>query len=235
MIEDAHVVVVDDEPDVRDTVGEYLSMRGLRVTTLDGGAALRELLAKSRVDLIVLDLNMPGEDGLSLARHVRATCDAGIVMLTALAEPADRVLGLELGADDYVPKPFDLRELLARVRSVLRRRTPASPDGAAGPEDGRIRFGAFVLDLAARKLRRLDGQEVKLTAMEFDLLALFATKPGRVLSREQILDLAHNKEEEPFDRSVDIRIARLRRKLEIDRTKPVHIKTVRGAGYIFER
>ncbi|WP_159718911.1 winged helix-turn-helix domain-containing protein [Geminicoccus flavidas] len=230
--QDAHIVVVDDELDIRDTVADYLSSRGLQVTALEGGAALRELLGKSSIDLVLLDLRMPGEDGLSLARFVREHCDAGIIMLTAIAEPADRVLGLEFGADDYIAKPFDLRELLARIRSVLRRRKVVE-EVLPSPGD-RIRFGSFVIDLPARRLRRLDGTEVPLTAMEFDLLSLLASRPGRVLSRDQILDLAHNKDDDPFDRSVDIRITRLRRKIETNPARPVHIKTVRGVGYVFE-
>jgi DNA-binding response OmpR family regulator len=228
----AHVVVVDDEPDLRETVAEYLGARDLRVTALDGGAALRELLGRSSVDLVLLDLRMPGEDGLSLIRHVREHSDAGIIMLTAIAEPADRVLGLELGADDYVAKPFDLRELLARVRSVLRRR--ARPEPAASAATERIRFGDLVIDLPARRLRRLDGSEIPLTAMEFDLLSLLATRPGRVLSRDQILDMAHHKDDEPLDRSIDIRVTRLRRKIEVDPARPAHLKTVRGVGYVFD-
>ncbi|HWL70038.1 MAG TPA: response regulator [Geminicoccus sp.] len=230
--QDAHIVVVDDEIDLRDTVADYLSLRGLQVTALDGGVALRELLAKSSIDLVLLDLRMPGEDGLSLARHVREHSDAGIIMVTAIAEPADRVLGLELGADDYIAKPFDLRELLARVRSVLRRRkSMAEPPPQKGE---RIRFGSFVIDLPARRLRRLDGTEVALTTMEFDLLSFLATRPGRVLSRDQILDLAHHKDDDPLDRSVDIRVTRLRRKIEPNPARPVHIKTVRGVGYVFD-
>ncbi|HEX2529557.1 MAG TPA: response regulator [Geminicoccus sp.] len=235
MDDDAHIVVVDDEVDVRETVTDYLVSRGLRVTALENAAQLRELLGKSKVDVALLDLRMPGEDGLSLARHVRETCDAGIIMVTAIAEPADRVLGLELGADDYVAKPFDLRELLARVRSVLRRRAAASEPAAPDTKSKeRIRFGDFVIDMVARRLRRLDGTDIPLTAMEFDLLSLFATRPGRVLSRDQILDLAHNKDEEPLDRSIDIRVTRLRRKIEVDPARPAHIKTVRGVGYVFE-
>jgi two-component system phosphate regulon response regulator OmpR len=219
MGEDAHVVVVDDEPDLREMVSDYLSNRGLQVTALDSGEALRTFLPKTPVDLVLLDLRMPGEDGLSLTRFVREQGNVGIIMLTGIAEPADRVLGLELGADDYVAKPFDLRELLARVRSVLRRRQ--APSNTKAESKDLIRFGSFVTN-------------VSLTAMEFDLLSFLVSRPGRVLSRDQILDMAHNKESELLDRSVDIRITRLRRKIETDPTRPVHIKTVRGVGYVFE-
>jgi two-component system phosphate regulon response regulator OmpR len=174
---------------------------------------------------------MPGEDGLSIARQLRKRGPVGIIMLTANSDTVDRVVGLEVGADDYVTKPFDLRELLARVRSVLRRAaTPEAPAATMGRE---VRFGRCTLNLDSRKLYAADGSETAITAMEFDLLRVFAENPGRALSRERILDLAHNADSDPFDRSVDTRVVRLRRKLEEDPTKPQVIKTVRGAGYIF--
>lgn len=227
----AHVAVVDDEPELRATLAEYLELHGFRVSPHDGGASLRALLAAGDLpDLVLLDLRMPGEDGLSLARHLRETTDAGVIMLTAIAEPVDRILGLELGADDYIAKPFELREVLARIKAVLRRRRTAR---AAAASDGpRLHFAGWTLDLEARTLRHADGRQVALTAMEFDLLAVMARRPGVVFTREQLQDLAHGNAEEAFDRSIDIRITRLRKKLETDPSRPAIIKTVRGAGYV---
>jgi two-component system phosphate regulon response regulator OmpR len=178
---------------------------------------------------------MPGEDGLSLARFLRANTRVGIVMLTAAGEVVDRIVGLEVGADDYIAKPVDLRELLARVRAVLRRLRAAMAEAAEDntPPTRKVTFGACQLDLDAHRLYEASGEEVPITSMEYDLLKAFAEHPNRVLSRDQLLDLAHNKDWEPFDRSIDIRIARLRRKIEADPAKPQVIKTVRGAGYIF--
>ncbi|HYE29307.1 MAG TPA: response regulator [Allosphingosinicella sp.] len=227
----AHIVVVDDDEDVRSTVAEYLRRNGLAVSEADGGAALRELMAARPIDLAVLDINMPGDDGLTLAREIRASGNAGIIMLTARSDDIDRVVGLEIGADDYVTKPFNPRELLARVRSVLRR---ASRGGEAPATMGReVQMGKCRLNLDSRKLFAADGSEVPITAMEFDLLKCFAEHPRRVLSRDQLLDLAHSKEMEPFDRSIDTRIARIRRKIEHDPAKPSCLKTVRAAGYVF--
>jgi DNA-binding response OmpR family regulator len=227
-----HVAVVDDEPDLREMVQEYLGRHGLLVSTADCGAALDRLMSERSVDLAILDVNMPGEDGVSIARRLRATGPIGIVMLTANADDVDKVIGLEVGADDYLTKPFNPRELLARVRAVLRR---AGGSGAEPPATvgRRVRFGRCVLDLDARKLFDGGGQEMPLTAMEFDLLRCFAEHPNKVLSRDRILDLAHNSQMEPFDRSVDSRIVRLRRKVEPDPAKPQVLKTVRAAGYIF--
>jgi two-component system phosphate regulon response regulator OmpR len=227
----AHIVVVDDDEDVRSTVAEYLRRNGLSVSEADGGAALREIMGLRPIDLALLDINMPGDDGLTLAREIRASGDAGIIMLTAKSDDVDRIIGLEIGADDYVTKPFNPRELLARVRSVLRR---ASRGGEAPATMGReIQMGKCRLNLDARKLYEADGTEVPLTAMEFDLLKCFAEHPRRVLSRDQLLDLAHSKEMEAFDRSIDTRITRIRRKIENDPSKPECLKTVRGAGYVF--
>jgi len=231
----AHIVVVDDEPDIRETLQEYLGMQGFRVTALANGVALRRLVdSEEPFDLAILDITMPGEDGLSLARFLREHADVGIVMATASGETVDRFVGLELGADDYIPKPVDLRELLARIKAVLRR-TRASAAGRAQEADERrvVAFGRCRLDLDAHKLFGEDGKEMPLTAMEFDLLQAFAERPNRVLSRDQLLELAHNRSWEPFDRSIDIRIARIRRKVERDPGKPQVIKTVRGTGYLF--
>lgn len=227
----AHIVVVDDEPDLREAVQEYLLDHNYAVSCVNGGAALRALMSERAVDLVVLDINMPDEDGLSIARHLRSLGPIGIIMLTANRETVDRVVGLEVGADDYLPKPFELRELLARIRSVLRRAaTPQAPAATMGQE---VRFGRCMLNLEARRLYDLAGDEIPITAMEFDLLRTFAEHPGRVLSRDQLLDMAHAMEMTPFDRSIDMRIGRLRRKIEADPKLPETLKTVRGAGYMF--
>ncbi len=232
MSDRVHIAVVDDERDIRDTVAEYLEMNGYKVSKADGGPALRKLAEQGRVDLAVLDVTMPGEDGLSIARWLREHSGAGVIMLTARDSVIDRVVGIEMGADDYVTKPFDLRELLARVKAVLRRvGRAAALETSNGYRE--VRFGACRLDLDGHKLYGPDGGEIPLTAMEFDLLQAFAERPNRVLTRDQLLDLAHNRDFEPFDRSIDIRIARIRRKIETDPAKPAVIKTVRGAGYLF--
>jgi two-component system phosphate regulon response regulator OmpR len=227
----AHIVVVDDDEDVRSTVAEYLRRNGLAVSEADGGEALRALMAARPIDLAVLDINMPGDDGLTLAREIRASGDAGIIMLTAKADDIDRIVGLEVGADDYVTKPFNPRELLARVKAVLRRATRGGESPATMGRE--VQMGKCRLNLDARKLFEADGSEVPLTAMEFDLLRCFAEHPRRVLSRDQLLDLAHSKEMEAFDRSIDTRITRIRKKVEKDPAKPECLKTVRGAGYVF--
>ena len=234
MADRAHIVVVDDEPEIRETLEEYLGMQGFAVTTASGGPDLRRAIAAGAVDLVLLDLNMPGEDGLSLTRYLRQETRVGIILVTAAGESIDRVVGLEMGADDYVPKPFDLRELLARVRSVLRRLQvrSAAPAEKAEPA-GLVAFGSCRLDLAGQRLFAADGSELAITAMEFDLLRTFARHPRQVLSRDRLLDLAHNRDWDPFDRSIDVRITRLRRKIEADPAKPQVIKTVRGAGYMF--
>ena len=231
-----HIVVVDDEPEIRTMLKDYLSHAGFKVSTADDGSRLKDIMSDEAVDLIILDVNMPGEDGFTIAKNLRSEHnDLAIVMLTAAGDVLDRVVGLEMGADDYIPKPVDLRELLARIRAVLRRAASHSED--VHPERDKTtseaRFGTFRLDLDSHRLYASDGSEVPLTSMEFDLLKAFADHPGQVLSRDQLLDLAHNKDWEPFDRSIDIRIARLRRKIEDDATKPQIIKTVRGAGYIY--
>jgi two-component system phosphate regulon response regulator OmpR len=227
----AHVVVVDDDEDVRTTVAEYLRRNGLSVSEADGGAALRAIMAQRPIDLAVLDINMPGDDGLTLAREIRASGDAGIIMLTAKSDDIDRIVGLEVGADDYVTKPFNPRELLARVKAVLRRATRGGDSPATMGRE--VQMGKCRLNLDHRKLYEADGTEVTLTAMEFDLLKCFAEHPRRVLTRDQLLDLAHSKEMEAFDRSIDTRITRIRKKIEKDPAKPECLKTVRGAGYVF--
>jgi two-component system phosphate regulon response regulator OmpR len=228
------IVVVDDEPDLREMVAEYLVRHGFAVRMAEDGEAMTARLREKPADLVILDINMPGEDGLTLARRLRERSDVGVMMLTAAGETVDRVVGLEIGADDYIVKPFDLRELLARVRAVLRRRS--STEGRAPlaePAANTLRLGRWVLDLGGHKLIGEDGVELALTAMEFDLLHVFARHPNKVLSRDRLLDLAHQRETEPFDRSIDIRVARLRKKIERDPTKPEIIKTIRGGGYMY--
>ena len=234
MSERQHIVVVDDEAPAREMVRDYLRLHGFEVTTCDGGASLRQLIARQRPDLIVLDLNMPEEDGLSIIRSLKREIAVPIIMLTGTAGAIDRIVGLELGADDYLAKPCELRELLARIRSVLRRSAPAA---AAAPAPARgnapIRFGTKWLDLDARVLRDQDGNEYPLASSEFALLKVFAENPKRVITREQLLDLANARDREAFDRAIDVRITRIRRKIEPDPARPSVIRTVRGAGYLF--
>ena len=235
MVEAARVIVIDDEVELRAMVAEYLTSQGFDVRLASGGAELDLHLAARPADLLILDVNMPVEDGLAISRRVRAMSNVPILMLTAAADIVDRVVGLEMGADDYLTKPFDLRELRARVRSLLRRANPESPQPAPDtPDPDRfVRFGRVRLDVHARQLVDDDGQPHPLTAMEFDLLQAFAQHPNRALTRDRLLDLAHNRGWEAFDRSIDIRVARLRRKVEPDPSKPSVIKTVHGVGYIF--
>lgn len=229
-----HIVVVDDEAQIRAAVGEYLELHGFRVSTADGGDALRRIMAGlPSVDLVILDLNLPGEDGLTIARNLREHSNVGIVILTAAGQTLDRIVGLEVGADDYMAKPFDLRELLARVKSVLRR-VPAHRSRASRQEEpGAIRFGELTLHTRSHTLTDASGGNIPLTSMEYDLLRAFVEAPNRTLTREQLLDRAHRHNSEPFDRSIDVRIARLRRKIETNPSKPRFIKTVRGVGYLF--
>ena len=228
-----HIAVVDDEAAARDMVGDYLRMHGFLVSLCDGGASLRAEIARQRPDLIVLDLNMPEEDGLSVIRDIKQTLNIPIIMLTATASSIDRVVGLELGADDYLAKPCELRELLARIRSVLRRSAPPPVTPAARAARNLIRFGAKWLDLDAQLLRDAEDNEHPLTASEYSLLKAFAENPKRVLSRERLLALANARDAEAFDRAVDIRIMRIRRKIEPDPAHPSVIRTVRGGGYLF--
>jgi DNA-binding response OmpR family regulator len=228
-----HVIVVDDEAPAREMVGDYLKLHGFEVTLCDGGASLRRVLAQGLPDLIVLDLNMQEEDGLSIVRSVKQNSNVPIIMLTATASPIDRVVGLELGADDYVAKPCELRELLARIRVVLRRNTSPTQAPPAAKASEPIRFGTKWLDINAQVLRDEDGNEHPLATSEFALLKAFAENPRRVLSRERLLDLAEARDREAFDRAIDVRITRIRRKIEPDPTHPSVIRTVRGAGYLY--
>ncbi|MGD9953482.1 MAG: response regulator [Burkholderiales bacterium] len=227
------ILIVDDDRDIRESMGEYLQGHGYEVALAENGEAMRKALAAAMPAVVLLDLNMPGEDGLSLARWLRAHHDVAIIMVTGAGEVVDRVIGLEVGADDYVAKPFDPRELRARLKSVLRRtRGPGAPapKAAAGK---RVKVGRCTLDLQTHQLLAPDGEELPLTGMEFDLLRVFVERPNQVLTRDQLLTHTRNREWEPFDRSIDIRIARLRKKIEANPEKPKALKTVRGAGYIF--
>ncbi|MEY9125170.1 response regulator [Bradyrhizobium yuanmingense] len=236
MTQSQHIMIVDDEAPAREMVGDYLKMHGFTVTLCDGGKSLRAAIQGSMPDLVVLDLNMPEEDGLSIIRDLKSRINVPVIMLTATASPIDRVVGLELGADDYVAKPCELRELMARIRSVLRRSGPAKTAEAPAAKSDKeqlVRFGTKWLDLEAQALRDDEGNEHPLTASEFGLLKVFAANPKRVLSRERLLELANARDAEAFDRAVDLRIMRIRRKIEPDPAKPAVIRTIRGGGYLF--
>jgi len=228
-----HILVVDDDREIRELVAKFLTRHSFRVTTAANGKEMRRALADQRIDLVVLDLMLPGEDGLSLCRRLRAESDLPVMMLTAMREDIDRIVGLEIGADDYLPKPFNPRELLARIRAVLRRAGAVTSRGAPNALGSTLRFAGWRLEPEHRRLVGPNGREAELTGGEFDLLLAFAERPGRVLSRDQLLDLTRGREVVPFDRSVDSQISRLRRKIESDPSRPALIKTVRGGGYVF--
>jgi two-component system phosphate regulon response regulator OmpR len=238
------LLVVDDDMSVRSMLREYLEGNGFAVAEAASGAQMREQIEQELPDAVLLDIRLPGEDGFVLARYLRENYDVGIIMVTASGDVVDRVVGLELGADDYIAKPFDLRELLARLKSVLRRlQAKPSPEGKAQAATGqptqpqqprRQRFGRCEIDIEARRMFEIGGEEVTITAMEYDLLTAFLANPNRVLTRDQLLLKTRNREWEPFDRSIDIRIGRLRRKIEPDPAgEPRCIRTVRNAGYMF--
>ena len=227
----ATLLIVDDEPDVREVLEEYFVAHGFTVIGAENAEVARAMAAQHSIDLALVDIHMPGEDGLSLARHLRERYPKiAIVMLTSAGTVVDRIVGLEMGGDDYVAKPFDPRELLARVKSVLRR-TSAARRAELGAQ--RVRIGRCVLDLAAHRLTDDQGAEVSMTPLEFDLLKALAEHPNRPLSRESILNSSQQRDWDPFDRSVDLRIMRLRRKVEPDPDHPQFIKTMRNAGYVF--
>jgi two-component system OmpR family response regulator len=225
-----HILVVDDDRQIRTSLCRYLTANGLRATQAADAAAMFAALNAGRFDLIVLDLMMPGEGGLSACRRLRATSQIPVVLLTALSDETDRIIGLELGADDYVCKPFGPRELLARIRAILRR-APAGKDEQPGPEC--VKFQGWRLNTVRRTLRDPEGSLVELTAGEYDLLVAFVCHPQQVLTRDQLLDLTRGRIAGPFDRSIDVQVSRLRRKIEDDPQAPVLIKTVRAGGYIF--
>jgi two-component system OmpR family response regulator len=238
MSESEHILVVDDDAAIRDVIDEYLSDEGFRVSLAADGAAMQEVLERGPVDLVILDVRLPGEDGLTLAARLRQGSEAGIIMLSRKDDLVDRVAGLEVGADDYVPKPFELRELLARIRSVLRRRG-AKVAGAGGQDAEKLGrklcFAGYELDSRSRVVLAPSGDPVELSAGEYDLLLTFLEHPKRPLSRDQILDITRGREAAPFDRSIDVQVGRLRRKIEANPRRPELIKTVRGVGYLFDR
>lgn len=230
-----HILVVDDDLEIRDLLARFLVKHGLRVSTAQDGRAMSACLKDNAIDLVVLDVMMPGDDGLTLTRKLRAAKnDVPIIMLTAVGEDTDRIVGLEMGADDYMPKPFNPRELLARIKAVLRR---FEGDGLApvdgGIETDKVRFAGWTFHPVARELTDPSGASVVLSGGEYELLQAFVTHPGRVLSRDQLLDIARGREAQPFDRAIDVQVSRLRKKLEPDPKTPTLIKTVRGGGYIF--
>jgi len=233
------MLVVDDEPDLTDMLEAYMSKQGFHVICSTNTSQARETIQAESIDIMILDINMPGESGLDLLRSLQPDNKFPVILLTANAEIVDRVVGLELGADDYLGKPFDLRELLARVRSVMRRseriedKVSDKFQFAGNDQANRVKFGACTLDLNERRLYNALNEELPLTAMEFDLLNFFAENPNRVLTRDRLLELTHYRGRDPFDRSIDIRITRLRRKIEKDPSHPQVIKTVRGSGYLF--
>jgi two-component system, OmpR family, response regulator len=229
-----HILIVDDHREIRDLVSRALSKDCFRVSTAPDGRAMRKIMADARIDLILLDLMLPGEDGLSLCRSLRAESNVPIIMLTAKGEEVDRVIGLEMGADDYLAKPFGSRELIARIKAVLRRSEDRMPEeGGAERRARTYRFDRWGLDTGARALLRNDGVSVPLSTGEYDLLIALVERPQRVLSRDQLLDLARGRSAAGLDRSIDTQVSRLRKKLEIDPGDPQIIKTVWGGGYIF--
>ena len=232
MADQPHILLVDDDRDIRDPLATYLGKEGIRVTRADGAAAAREIVAVHAIDLVLLDIMMPGEDGLSLARFIGATTAIPIILLTAKAEEMDRILGLEIGADDYVVKPFSPRELLARIKAVLRRAGGTHADPVHAPDADGFAFGGWILRTGDRELIDGEGVAVPLSTGEFNLLHAFVTHSRRVLSRDQLLDLSAGRELAAFERSIDNHISRLRRKLEADPADPKLIKTIWGGGYM---
>ncbi|MBA3590794.1 response regulator transcription factor [Methylibium sp.] len=229
-----HIAILDDEVEITLLLANYLQSHGYRVTQVHDGRSLMALMSADPPALVLLDLGLPGEDGLSIAHQLREHWHCGLVIVTGRGDAVDKIVGLEVGADDYVTKPFDLRELLARVKAVLRRTAPgeAPVQAAAGAPQSKLRFAGWELNTAARRLTDPQGQEVALTGGEFDLLCAFARHPGRVLSRDFLLEHTRGREAGPFDRTIDVQVGRLRKKLEADAQSPQTIKSVRGAGYI---
>ena len=241
MSDKPRIIAVDDDNDILETLQEYFTANDIEIDIASEGNAMRSMITEKPYDLAILDLKLPGEDGLSLCRFLREEYDMGIVMLTGSGDSIDRIIGLEVGADDYVSKPFELRELLARVRSILRR---VKSDGSKSEHSGKqnserdtsseFEFGSVSVNADMRCLIMPDGEILPLTRMEFDLIKAFSERPNRVLSRETLLEIAHGRDWEPFDRSIDVRVTRLRRKIEPDPEHPVFIRTIRGVGYIFD-
>ena len=227
-----HILVVDDDPEIRSLIAEYLERNGFRASTLPDGRELLRTLEERPVDLLVLDLMMPRVDGLTLCREVRSKSRLPVLILSARGEDVDRIVGLEMGADDYLPKPFSPRELLARIKSVLRR-ARTLPDNLQPEAARRIGFAGWTLDIATRNLLSPAGVVVALSGTEFKLLRIFLAHPNRVLNRDQLIDLMLSRDASPFDRSIDVQVSRLRHRLDEDAKEPAIIKTVRGEGYVF--
>ena len=227
-----HILVVDDHQDIREPLAKYLQKHGFRASNADGAASARRVLKDSAIDLVVLDIMMPGEDGLSLCRHLRETTRLPVILLTAMGEETDRIVGLEMGADDYITKPFSPRELLARIKTVLRRTNLLPPEKQEINSDC-ISFAPWKLDLKRRELVGEDGVSLPLGTAEFNLLKVFLSHPGRVLSREQLLDLSQSRSADVFDRTIDNQVSRLRKKIENNPKDPKIIQTVWGGGYLF--
>ena len=234
-MEPDRILVVDDDARIRQMLVRYFEDNGYRVNAVGNGAAMRAELSKASYAAVFLDLVLPGgENGLELLKELRSTSDVPVLMLTGQDDVTDKVVGLEFGADDYVAKPFHLRELLARLRTVLRRRTPApQPAPAPNAEEEVLRFDGWRLDVGRRRLSSPQGEDVSLTTGEFDMLLVFARNPGRVLSRDKLMDLTRSRSLEAFDRAIDAQIVRLRKKVEVDPKEPMMIQTVRGVGYVF--
>ncbi len=228
----ARILVVDDDEGLRELLNQYLGSNGYLVTLADGGAAMDARMAEQAFDLVILDLMMAGEDGLSIARRLRSGSRQPIIMLSARGEDIDRIIGLEVGADDYLAKPFNPRELLARIRAVLRRGQGESTAHQSAQTLRKVRFGEFELDLDAQSLAR-EGVAIPLTSAEFSILQIFVTHPNRVLSRDQLMDMLKGYDRDPFDRSIDVRVTRFRRKIEVNPAEPQYIRTVWGQGYLF--
>ncbi|MFZ6673240.1 response regulator [Undibacterium sp. Xuan67W] len=225
------ILIVDDDRDIRSLLADYLDGHGYSTMMAADGNAMWAALDSNQIDLVVLDLNLPGDDGLTLCRNLRAKSSMPVIMLTARSEPLDRILGLEMGADDYLPKPFEPRELLARIRSVLRR-TQSATLGSNGEQIQRLKFADWTLDLTARHLISPDDMVIALSGAEFRMLTIFLDHPNRILNRDQLLNMTHGRDADPFDRSIDIQISRLRQKLREDARSPQIIKTVRNGGYV---
>jgi len=226
-----HILIVDDDAEIRSLLGDYLQKNGYRTTAVAEGKGMAAALDNGRVDLIVLDLMLPGEDGLVLCRNLRARSDIPVIMLTARGEDMDRILGLEMGADDYLPKPFNPRELLARIKSILRR-TKALPGNLRADDALHLRFAGWQLDTPTRQLVSPEGVVVPLSGAEYRLLRVFLNHPNRVLNRDQLMDLTQGRDTDPFERSIDVQVSRLRHRLADDAKESVIIKTVRGEGYV---
>jgi DNA-binding response OmpR family regulator len=229
----AHILVVDDDPQIRSLLNEYLTQNGMRVSSASTGREMMQILEDETIDLVILDLRLKDEDGMSLARVLRERLAISVIMLTGVREEADRVMGLELGADDYVTKPFSPRELLARIRTVLRRAKSVNADSAPRREIRAYRFGEFELNLRTRRLKKQDGRSINLTNGELNLLAALLAAPERILTRDQLLEASRVYDNEVYDRAIDIQVLRLRRKIEEDPANPRYIVTERGVGYVF--